>query len=392
MKEEDVYGNITLDDVFDAGIQTLKSINRINNKREEAGLQRFSTHWALNDFERFENEKSKVVKAPNISEMTRLLVAKKLSRTGGKGNRELEPKSKREWKYALTRMNRWIGDLSMLEEGRTLKVRVMNGINSGINETGKNKGEYWGQVTKNRFASKANEFGNWMVAEEYWELNHFKTLPKEFGVQSSPRAVTFSAEEVERLFFTAMKKENRVMIPYMAFIFFSGARPYEIAGEEKDRRFDYANMSGWKHKSPVTNGVLFEILVFDEESGKRKSKGARDRHADLAPAGVEWIKWYQKEEKQTEELPNSGKVNYSRRIFDRIKKEALDYYWPQDAPRHTFTSLANRYEKFKTNQQNYWQEKCSHSYATFTKHYSAPKTQDECERYFNILPSLLGKK
>lgn len=63
MKEEVPYGNITLDDVFNAGIQTLKSINRINNKREEAGLQRFSTHWALNDFEHYENKKSRVVKA-----------------------------------------------------------------------------------------------------------------------------------------------------------------------------------------------------------------------------------------------------------------------------------------------------------------------------------------
>jgi hypothetical protein len=189
-----------------------------------------------------------------------------------------------------------------------------------------------------------------------------------------------------------MKKENRVMIPYMAYIFFSGARPYEIAGEEKERRFDYANMKGWKQKSHVTGGVLFEILIFDEETGKRKSKGARDRFADLAPAGVEWIKWYQKEEKQTDELPNTGTVKYSRRTFERIKTEALDYYWPQDAARHTFTSLANRYEKFQTNQANYWQEKCSHSYATFIQNYSAPKTQEECERYFNILPSLLGKK
>ena len=392
MKEEVPYGNITLDDVFNAGIQTLKSINRINNKREEAGLQRFSTHWALNDFEHYENKKSRVVKAPKISEMTHALLAKKLSRTGGKGNRELETKTKREWKYTLSRINRWIGDCSSEEERKILKVRVINGVNSGVNESGKDKGEFWGEITKNRFASKASEFGNWMVNEEYWEINPFKTLPKEFSVLGSSRAVTFSAEEVERMFAAAMRKENRKMIPYMAYIFFSGARPYEIAGEEKERRFDFADMMQWKQKSDVTAGVLFEICVFDKD-GKRKSKGSRDRYADLAPAGIEWIKWYHREEKGKDELPTSGTIEYARRTFDRIKKEALDFYWPSDAPRHTFTSLASRYDKFVTTNPNYWLEKCGHTYDVFRKRYDAPKTQEECDKYFNITPSLFaGKK
>jgi hypothetical protein len=379
----------SLEDVFEVGIQALKSIANINKRREEAGLQSFSIQWAMNDFENYENLKSKVAKAPKMKEMTRQLLAKKLSRTGGKGNRELEPKSKKEWKYTLERLDRWIGDCSMEEEKKILKLRVINGINSGTNESGKDKGEFWGGITKNRFASKANEFGNWMVDEEYWLTNPFKALPKEFNVLGNTRAVTFTAEEVKKLFFVAMKKQNRRLIPYMAFIFFSGARPYEIAGDKKERRFDYGDMMEWKQLSSVTGGVLFEVFVFDK-LGKRKSKGARDRFADLAPAGVEWIKWYHKEEFGNEQLPIEGKVDYSRRIFDRIKKEALDYYWPPDAPRHTFTSLAHRNEEFKTNNANYWLEKCGHSYEIFQKRYNAPKTQSECEKYFNIKPSVLG--
>jgi integrase len=274
----------------------------------------------------------------------------------------------------------------MEEEKKILKIRVINGINSGANESGKDKGEFWGAITKNRFASKANEFGNWMVNEEYWETNPFKVLPKEFSVLGSTRAVTFTAEEVEKLFSVAMKKQNRRLIPYMAFIFFSGARPYEIAGDKKERRFDYGDMMEWKQPSSVTGGVLFEVCVFDK-SGKRKSKGARDRFADLAPAGVDWMKWYHKEVSGNEQLPTEGKVDYSRRIFARIKKEALDYYWPPDAPRHTFTSLAHRNEEFKTNNANYWLDKCGHSFEVFQKRYNAPKTQDECEKYFNIVPS-----
>ena len=389
LEVDSVYSKVNLDLVFDSGIKLLKSLEKINAQRQEAKLPKFSVEWALSDWEFQIQRQLKVATAPKLETLIKRLLTKKLSRTGGRGNRELEDKTKREWKYTLEKINRWIGDCSTLEEPKTLKVRVINGINSGVNEAGRNKGEFWSPMTKNRFASKANEFGKWLVDEEQWDKNAFRTLPKEFAVAGNPRAVTFSADEVEKLFAAAMKKENQILIPYMAFLFFSGARPYEIAAEDKNRRFSFEDMLGWQHTSTVTGGVLFEICVFDKK-GNRKSKGSRDRYADLVPAGVEWLQWYFKN--KGEELPNTGQIEYSRRIFDRIKKEALDYYWPQDGPRHTFTSLAHRNENFKTNNANYWIEKCGHRYEIFQQKYNAPKTPEECDQYFKITPALILKK
>lgn len=384
--EHTIYRELTLERIFDAGIELLLGIDEINKVRIEAGIQEYSPDWALREWRWEQERKLKVAKAPKISRALHQMLQKKISRTGGKGNRELQPKTKKEWKYTLEKLERWIGDMSIEDSRKALKAKVIDGINNGHNETGKAKGEFWSEVTKHRFASKASEFGHWMVNEEYWESNHFKTLPGDFTVETLPRAITFEANVVFRLFLYASKEENRMMIPYLAFIFFSGARPYEIAGENKERRFDYADMMGWKHKSNVTGGVEFEIKVFNEE-GQRSSKGSRDRYADLAPAGVEWIQWYFKNVKGESELPTSGKIEYSRRKFDRIKKEALESYWPQDVARHTFTSLANRYEKFKTNNPNYWLEKCGHTREVFDRKYNAPKTQEECEMFFNLTPS-----
>nr|MCS5610803.1 hypothetical protein [Candidatus Poribacteria bacterium] len=326
-----------------------------------------------------EAEKSK---APKITEFIKKMLAHKLSRTGGKGNKTLKPKTINEWKRMLPKIDSWIGHYSSKEDTKLLRETVINSINSGVNEHGRHRGEFWGETTKNRYASKANEFGIWMVEEEYWLKNPFVTLPSKFPKAKTTQATTLSVAEVEKLFAVAATNgDYRMMIPYMTFIFFSGARPEEIASDDSDVRHEWKDMLDWKHDSPVTKGILFFIPA-------EHSKMSKDRYADLTANGVEWLEWYFLEVLGCKELPNRGKVPYSRTYWEAIREEALDRDWPQDVARHSFSSVAHKHSVFKKNggDTEYWCEKLGHSPNVFKQRYNAPKLPKEIKGFFEITP------
>ena len=373
---------VTLPEVMKAGMMSLHTIININQKRRVAGLRAYTDSQAMKSFEAFEFKEAEKSKAPKITEFIKKMLAHKLSRTGGKGNKTLKPKTINEWKRMLPKIDSWIGHYSSKEDTKLLRETVINSINSGVNEHGRHRGEFWGETTKNRYASKANEFGIWMVEEEYWLKNPFVTLPSKFPKAKTTQATTLSVAEVEKLFAVAATNgDYRMMIPYMTFIFFSGARPEEIASDDSDVRHEWKDMLDWKHDSPVTKGLLFFIPA-------EHSKMSKDRYADLTANGVEWLEWFFLEVLGCKELPNRGKVQYSRTYWEAIREEALDRDWPQDVARHTFSSVAHKHSVFKKNggDTEYWCETLGHTPNVFKQRYNAPKLPKEIKGFFEITP------
>jgi len=370
-----------LESLIDAGIKINEVFHTINEKREAKG---FTAYRHLEDYldQYVKDELRKLEKAtaPKINYFTGLLLSKRLK----KGNVK---KTSGEWRRVISNLDKWIGDCSSAEKGFALKERVENGIYSALNDAGRAVGDYWSQSTRWKYAKKAKEFGKFMVEgvdpKHQWDKNPFIALPEDFAPKGLSRPKTFTVDEVAKLFEVASKEENRSIIDYMSFLFFSGPRPYEIAGEETYRRLPFKNMKGWEHKSKVTGGVLFDIFAKDDK-GRSASKMGRDRIADLTANGVEWIRWAHEGK-----LPNESKVFYSRRIFDRVKEEALDYYWPQEVSRHTFTSMANNSTHFEIDplmKGDYWIKRCGHERKTYDDYYGVPVLPKVCEDYFNILP------
>ena len=213
--------------------------------------------------------------------------------------------------------------------------------------------------------------------------NPFATLPSKFPKAKTTQATTLSVAEVEKLFAVAATNgDYRIMIPYMTFIFFSGARPEEIASDDSDVRHEWKDMMKWEHQSDVTKGILFFIPA-------EHSKMSKDRYADLTANGVEWLEWFFLEVLGCKELPNRGKVPYSRTYWEAIREEALDRDWPQDVARHSFSSVAHKHSVFKKNggDTEYWCEKLGHTPNVFKQRYNAPKLPNEIREFFEITPT-----
>ncbi|MDB4668810.1 site-specific integrase, partial [bacterium] len=214
---------------------------------------------------------------------------------------------------------------------------------------------------------------------------HFEELPELFTNNRGyrPSATTFIPEDVEKIFAVASKKENLSIIPYLTFLFFSGVRPQEMADpNKKERRFGWKNMLNWKVPSTVTGGISFQIKVFVD--GIRMSKGSKDRIADLSENGLRWMEWWVKEEGKSN-LPTTGKIPFSNRVLKRVKAES-GLGWSPDIARHTFTSHAHYNTNFIKCGEDYWLQVCDHSKEIWKRHYAAPKLQEDCDKYFNILP------
>jgi hypothetical protein len=321
---------------------------------------------------------------PQMSELIRDLIRIKTSKTGGKGQRELEKGSKGEWIKKLGKIEQWVGAFSSGGNPDNMKKLVINSINNAVCKTGKNKGKPWAPRTKFASARFASQLGKHIVRKKVWEENYFEELPELFTNNRGykPSATTFTPEEVEKIFTVASKKENLSIIPYLTFLFFSGVRPQEMADpNRKERRFGWKNMLNWEVPSTVTGGISFQIKVFVD--GIRMSKGSKDRIADLSENGLRWMEWWIKEEGKSN-LPKTGKIHFSNRVLKRVKADSgLD--WAPDIARHTFTSHAHYNTNFKCG-ENYWLKACDHSKEIWERHYEAPKLQVECDKYFNILP------
>ncbi|MDB4703329.1 hypothetical protein OAF52_01885 [bacterium] len=378
----------TLTDLFDAGKQAVEISSKVNEARWKAGLKEWSV---LEFFKKFEStcmSYAQKMKRPKFKEMIDLRLHFLCGKNGGKGRRELEKSSKKEWKEKLTYLSEWVGDFSVGEEPETLINKIKKGIDSAISKSGKNKGSSWSATTREKQAKKISQFGAWLLKEKKrtgWEENYFNELQNDY-VNADPkgRAATLSAEQIERIFKIAMRKENRKLIPYITFLFFATTRPQEVADPNNSkRRLKWKWMDNWEIDSEVTGGKLFEIPAF--EKGIRKSKINKDRQADLTENGLKWMEWWAKEEGVN--LPTSGTIYYYKELWADIRKEANVFdNWEQDVARHTLASNCHHNTKFKHNYINYWMDSFGHDRKTYNRHYKAVRNPNEVKRFFGITP------
>jgi len=387
----------TLSDLFDAGKQAVEISSKVNEARWKAGLLQWSV---LEFFEKFESscmDYAQKMKRPKFKEMIDSRLHFLCGKNGGKGRRELEKSSKKEWKEKLTYLSEWVGDFSVGEEPETLIDKIKKGIDSAISKSGKNKGSSWSATTREKQAKKISQFGAWLLKEKKrtgWGENYFNELQNDY-VNADPKgkAVTLlSAEQIERIFKVAMRKENRKLIPYITFLFFATTRPQEVADPNNSkRRLKWKWMDKWEIDSEVTGGKLFEIPAF--EKGIRKSKINKDRQADLTENGLKWMEWWAKEEGVN--LPTSGTIYYYKELWADIRKEANVFdNWEQDVARHTLASNCHHNTKFKHNYINYWMDAFGHDRKTYNRHYKAVRNPNEVKRFFGITPRkiLSGQK
>jgi hypothetical protein len=379
----------TLTDLFDAGKQAVEISSKVNEVRWKAGLKEW-TVWEF--FKKFESScmnYAQKMKRPKFKEMIDLRLHFLCGKNGGKGRRELEKSSKKEWKEKLTYLSEWVGDFSVGEEPETLINKIKKGIDSAISKSGKNKGSTWSATTREKQAKKISQFGAWLLKEKKrtgWEENYFKELPNDY-VNADPKgkAATLSAKEIELIFKIAMRKENRKLIPYITFLFFSTARPQEIADpNDSNKRLKWKWMDKWEIDSIVTGGKLFEIPAF--EKGIRCSKINKDRQADLTENGLKWMEWWGKEEGVN--LPTTGTIYYNRDLWEDIRKEA-DLFgdkWESDVARHTLASNCHHNPQFKLKTINYWMDAFGHDYKTYNRNYKAVRNPNEVKRFFGITP------
>ena len=84
---------VTLPEVMKAGMMSLHTIININKQRRVAGLRTYTDSQAMKSFEAFELKEAEKSKAPKITEFIKKMLAHKLSRTGGKGNKNAQTKN-----------------------------------------------------------------------------------------------------------------------------------------------------------------------------------------------------------------------------------------------------------------------------------------------------------
>ena len=369
------------------GIEFSTTLEEINRQRESVGMEALKTDVA---FQRWKNAELRAAQEKfkeTFDSVIDRCVKFKSSKHGGRGNRELDKKTKREWKEILQdTVKPWIGHLKIGTPRKELQRIIVNQLNLSTVSRGKTKGQSISQRRKINVAKKCSQFGKWLVSEELLPTNPFSELPQQFADDEFRLPDTLTADEVKRLFKEAMKPNNKAVIPYMALLFFSSVRPGELADwEDIKRRLRWSQFADWEHDSKVTGGKLFKIETHETVNGTkvRRSKISYERYADLSPNGVKWIEW------ALGELPTKGKLYASREIFDRVKEEA-GVEWKQDIARHTFCSFARNNPEFDAaDSDSYWGNASGHSTQVFRKHYSAPKTPTETKAFFAITPEAI---
>tara|TARA_R110002020_G_scaffold383182_2_gene593844 strand:- start:1640 stop:3244 length:1605 start_codon:yes stop_codon:yes gene_type:complete len=383
-----------IENIFSAGAILYQSLFELNEKRNDKKLEHLGVEIAVQNFHDHEMKKLRFKSAPKIEKfLGELLKEKKEKFDKGKIGR----KTIDEWYRVIRNLQNWFGNSSSKEDGHNLRLRAKRGIESAINETGKDKGKPWSENTQNKYAKKVKDFGDYMVKEVHsdsaWPRNPFHSLPeKEFPRTNQTKAETLTVEETKRIFEVASRDENKVIIPYLSFLFFAGPRPYEIVDQDDPswRRFHYKLMNDWKNTCLITGGVMFEIHGQDAQQ-RRTSKKLKDRFPILTKNGVEWIRW------ALGRLPKRGQVEWSESTWNRVRKEALEYdnpetrfdRWPQDVARHTMSSFARHSTHFKNDpmgNEQYWCRALGHKPEVMREKYNAPKLPEDCEAYFNIFP------
>jgi len=213
-----------------------------------------------------------------------------------------------------------------------------------------------------------------------WERT-FNKARKTSGIKS-----ILTPNEVRKIFERAADHSQwRINIPYMALLFFTGSRPFDV-GDTKNaaRRWDWSWFNGWKHFSSVSNGYIATLPPWNVDGTKASSKKTQvSQDRDLTPNGYEWIRWYFGTQNQT--VPNAGKVEFSRAHWNNLRKELGLYgaQWEQDITRRTFATYAHCHW---ANQSEHWCEHIGHDHKTYRRYYKGKSTSLDAAEFFDISP------
>lgn len=386
---------VTFADLLEYGRLFLKLVEESNRAREFRRLTPYSAPRLLEILGgHLRTELEKALK-PSMKSLIIDFVDHKCGPRGGRGRRELEENSKDVYRSEKGILIGWIGQLNSGDDQQLITNTLIESIDLARSTATKNKGKAISQQTKIKHARFARELGKYIVENKQgiWDRNIFSGLTDMYeSSNNDKRPVVLNPEQVQKLFKVASKKENRQIIPYLTFIFFSSVRPNEMArmvGRKPNRKWQthrWAQMKGWGIESTVSGGIRFEILKFVE--GARMSK-TKDRNAELFWNGLEWVKWWAKQEGKS--LPKTGCMPFNESILRKVKKESGVFEGietPEDIARHTCASFAHFNTDFKKPRDSYWREAFGHHQKTFDRHYKNLdcENQEACRSYFNILP------
>jgi hypothetical protein len=381
---DNAHKELQIPDIVEAGIAFTKALNEVNELRVDAGERKYSVTWALSDWVYSCKKTTKAENRILFSQEINRFINEKSGSSGGKGNQPLGKGALNEWKLHVSKyLLNWIGNEKLGADPDVLFNLVKRKINSGVNESGVDKGKAWSMGYRHKCGSKISQFGRWLTRNRKLGINPFENLPIEFPKEEKGLVEGFETAQVTKLFKAAAEINNGDMIPYFALLFYSTCRPEDIADPKvKEERLQWKNFKGWAYEDEGTGGYEFWVKKWEEIGGQtlRRSK-TKDRIALLLPTGADWIRWYYGK------LPTEGQVYWSRRIRKKILEKAGIKKWIQDGARHTLLSHARHYKNYASTQED-WARRAGHDTETFRGYYSAPVTQVDCKTFFEkIKPS-----
>ena len=314
---------ITSKEILDVGELALKSIKEINLSRKAAGLTEYSVSGWIEDFKRFAVAKDTLKVPLKLSDLIEKFLKVKLGPNGGRGNKPLSKVRKEEWRRDLSNLTSWIGHLTTDTAGTTLRDTIVNNLNLlKVTKAGATAGQLLEAKTKEKKAQSFSSFGRWLWKDrEEWDKNHLESLVSKFSVEEDNEVTFLSPAQTAKLFSTAVNgtenDKNRFLdfIPYLTFLAFAGMRPTEMFDpRNKLKRMPWVWMNDWKINSEVTGGILFTFNAKLKRDGKTiYFKWKRNRQPDLAPNGLEWMKYWAK--RKTKNCQKLGTVGQIQKFF-----------------------------------------------------------------------------
>ena len=218
--------------------------------------------------------------------------------------------------------------------------------------------------------------------------NPLKDIERSFNKPNKISGIhpTLKPNQIEELFKNAVNNAKwRHLIPYMALLFFSGSRPYDVASQKKaSRRWQWEWFDSWHNPSSVSGGYLATLPAWREDGLKGSSKKTQvAQERDLTQNGFDWIEWYFHSIGKA--VPTSGKVYFSRVYWDQLRAYSigLGKNWQPDITRKSFASYAHN---FWPDKSEYWCDHLDHKLETYKRFYKGKTTRAEAEEFFNISP------
>jgi len=338
-------------------------------------------------------EKTKKEETTRYSEIIDEFIKWKTGPNGGRGNKELGDGAKGEWKTIAAIIKKAIGDYVTTSAKKDIRSAVTDTINKGtINRAGTDKGKPWSPAYKYRISERAQTIGEWALKQEHLTADPLVEFSKEFAHENDNEVGVFSPDQIQKIFDTATKLRNGVMLPYFTLLFYSTVRPEELADFKKgDERFFWRNMLGWKHDVRYLGqigGLEFKVPKYEIINGvKTQRSKVPTRQAFITPTGMAWLRYYFGD-LMGKALPNDGEIFASRQFRTEIKDAAgIVGGWPQDYARHSLCSYGFYHQEFrKILKDDDWHRASGHKASTFKKYYDSPQTQSDCTEYFGVLP------